>query len=61
MCRAREAIATTSFEGVREREKGFDGRGIVEGVGVVVAEGEMWCMCRVESHEAEIRRLSGEL
>lgn len=32
MCRARDAIATTSLEAVREREKGFEGRGMVVGV-----------------------------
>lgn len=31
MCRAREAIATTSFVDVGEREKGFEGREIVVG------------------------------
>lgn len=51
MCRAREAMATTSLVGVREREKGLEGRWMVVGTW----EGwDGWWMCRVESQEAEI-------
>lgn len=52
MCRAREAMATTSLVGVREREKGLLGTGIVAGKWAGL---EGWWMCRVESQEAEIR------
>lgn len=52
MCRAREAIATTSLLGVREREKGLLGREIVT-CGLVGEE--RWWMWRVLSHEAETR------
>lgn len=52
MCRAREAMATTSLVAVREREKGLLGSGIVAGMW---AGREGWWMCRVESQEAEIR------
>ena len=59
MCRAREAIATTSLVGVREREKGLLGRGILMGGGGVVSDGwlERRWTCRVESQEAETRML----
>lgn len=56
MCRAREAMATTSFVGVVEIEKGLWGSGIMEGTeGLVVVVLGRW-MCRVESQEALIRR-----
>ena len=51
MCRARDAIATTSFVAVRDMENGFDGRGII--IGVVLSASVRWT-CRVESHEADI-------
>lgn len=51
MCRAREAIATTSFVGERDSEKGFDGNEIVIGFHVASLAG---CMCSVESQEADI-------
>lgn len=53
MCKAREAIATTSLVGVREREKGLFGSEIVTGG----FEVERWWICSVESQEAEIKRL----
>ena len=56
MWSARDAMATTSLEDVREREKGLEGRGIVLGVGSGVDVGEGW-MCSVESHEAETSSL----
>lgn len=58
MCKARFAMATTNFVEVREREKGFDGRGIVEGTRVV---SEVWWMWIVESQDAEMRILWLEL
>lgn len=45
-------MARTSFVGVREREKGFEGRATLD-VGVVEECG--WWMWMVESQEAEIR------
>ncbi len=58
MCRAREAMAMTSFVEVRETEKGLEGRAILE-AGI---EGECgWWMCRVESQEAEMRSLCSRL
>lgn len=54
MCRARDAIATTSFVDVAEREKGLFGREIVSGA----LEGkERWWRWRVESQEAEMSML----
>lgn len=50
MWRAREAMATTSFVAVRERENGFEGSWIVVGNW---AGFDGWWMCRVESQEAE--------
>ena len=50
MCRAREAMATTSLVGVREREKGLEGRWMVVGT----REGfDGWWMWRVESQDAD--------
>jgi hypothetical protein len=54
MCRAREDIATTSFVGEREIEKGFEGSGMAAGV-MGEEEGCLW-MWRVESQEAEMTR-----
>lgn len=48
----REAIATTSFEAVAEREKGLLGSFMT-----VTAPFLREWMCRVESQEAEIRIL----
>ena len=56
MCRVREAIATTSLVGVREREKGLLGRVIVT-CGLLGLE--RWWMWRVESQEAEMRMFWG--
>ncbi len=53
MCKAREAIATTSLVGVSESEKGLLGSEIVTGG----LELERWWIWRVESQEAEIRML----
>lgn len=53
MLTARLAIATTSFEAEAESEKGFEGR-------LITAKSpglERSCRCRVESHDAEMRRL----
>lgn len=58
MCRAREAMAMTSFVGVRETENGLEGSAMLEGG----MEGECgWWMCRVESQEAEMRSLCSRL
>lgn len=60
MCRLRDDMATTSLVGEREMEKGLCGSGRVAGSGVCSlfeASGRMWWMWRVESHEAEMRRL----
>ena len=54
MWRVRADIARTSFVGEREREKGFEGRGIVVGGFWGWCR---WWMCRVESQEVEIRML----
>lgn len=51
MWRAREAMATTSFVGVRESENGFEGSSAVVGTW---AGFDGWWMCRVESQEADI-------
>lgn len=56
MCRVREAIATTSLVGVREREKGLLGRVIVT---CGLLGWERWWMWRVESQEAEMRMFWG--
>lgn len=51
MCRARDAMATTSLVAVKESENGLFGRGMVTGS----FEGfERWWICIVESHEADI-------
>ena len=51
MWSAREAIATTSFVGVMDREKGFEGSDMTAGViGVSVPVRWTWI---VESHDAE--------
>lgn len=65
MYTVRDPMATTSFVGERETEKGFAGRGIV--AGDIVGRDSAWVdglaglavrwMCMVESQEAEIRRL----
>ncbi len=52
MWRAREAMATTSLVGVRERENGLLGSGIVAGKWGGL---EGWWMWSVESQEAEMR------
>ena len=54
MCKALEAIATTSLVEVREREKGLLGRDIL----TIGSDGlERWWMCNVESQEPETRIL----
>lgn len=50
MCRALEAIATTSFVAVRERAKGLEGRLMVAGT---VSGSVLW-MWSVESQDADI-------
>lgn len=58
MCRAREAMATTSFVAVRETEKGLEGSVMRDGG----TEGECgWWICSVESQEAETRSLCSRL
>lgn len=52
MWRVREAMATTSFVGVRDMEKGFEGR-VTEAMGLEGAE--RWWIWRVESQEADTR------
>ena len=57
MWNARLDIATTSFVAERETAKGFEGSVTIEqlfGSGVRVEE-RLW-MCKVASHEAEMRR-----
>ena len=58
MWSARVAMAMTSLVGVREMEKGFEGRAI-EAAGLEGEEG--WWICRVESQEAETRMWCREL
>ena len=51
-------MATTSLVGDSEIEKGLEGRGMMLGTRV---ESSVWWMCRVESQDAEMRSLCGEL
>ena len=57
MWRAREAIATTNFVGDSDKEKGFEGSGIVEGLRAGPSGSCSGCTWRVESQEAEMTRL----
>lgn len=61
MCSWREDMATTSFDGDSDNEKGFDGSVMLAVGHGAVASGPLplllplW-MCRVESHAAEMTR-----
>lgn len=54
-------MATTSLVGVRDREKGFEGSGMVVGMDWVLEPASGRCTWRVESQEPEMMRLCSRL